>query len=628
MEPLESVPVYSDDIASLIADDEAYQAASIAFYRRDYADALLRYRRLADDRRSIDRPAASYMVARILVDTRDDDGVDAINAILADNSLAEVHGIATALRNSVAFDSGDPELLSAQFRSMLALLEARTADLDRDPDLRERWAAAVDDLWWFIGSQGRRRETVTAAALDGSDLADWLLSIHDSTFLHSRWHRSWFQGLLDPSPPSEQASHALGKWRRGFGLQWAVAAARFVEPNDETAKHELLALYRDISDHLRDCSATLAERAIIVPLRDELVRLFIADGPRSIGGKILVEGMNGASSGDEDTWGDALLVLIGLGRLDEARDLLTAHDRLLGRGSPYFGAYEIAAARILLARNLGEMYGPLPAAEGRSNAIARVLELMPIRALAAFADDPAPSASGEAIWIAWVAWVRANLLGQDDIARRLYPKVVSYSSDLAIDLKAINDTWFRSEREHRLLVAFLRFPQIGIHVDASIGSRGWYGCSLDPDASLKSLVETIYDEPIGLTNDHLSADTIQKLEAIRATYLDNNPLIKLIDRNELAQLALIPNGPKYLTTKAIEWAEQTSWYDRWLGRDRDLPEALHRAVRLTRYGCEREGGHGAYSQRAFQIVHRRYPDSEWTRKTPYWFDHTYQPGER
>jgi hypothetical protein len=52
--------------------------------------------------------------------------------------------------------------------------------------------------------------------------------------------------------------------------------------------------------------------------------------------------------------------------------------------------------------------------------------------------------------------------------------------------------------------------------------------------------------------------------------------------------------------------------------DPRVPEALHLAVRATRFG-----GTGTrppnYSKQAFLWLHKKYPNSEWTKKTPYWF---------
>jgi TolA-binding protein len=54
--------------------------------------------------------------------------------------------------------------------------------------------------------------------------------------------------------------------------------------------------------------------------------------------------------------------------------------------------------------------------------------------------------------------------------------------------------------------------------------------------------------------------------------------------------------------------------------DPRVPEALHRLVRVTRYGCYGVAGNGAISKAAFDLLHQRYPDNKWTRDTPYWFN--------
>jgi len=49
-----------------------------------------------------------------------------------------------------------------------------------------------------------------------------------------------------------------------------------------------------------------------------------------------------------------------------------------------------------------------------------------------------------------------------------------------------------------------------------------------------------------------------------------------------------------------------------------VPEALYLAVRSTRYGCT-DKETGRLSKTAFELLHSRYPDSEWAKKTKFWF---------
>ena len=69
-----------------------------------------------------------------------------------------------------------------------------------------------------------------------------------------------------------------------------------------------------------------------------------------------------------------------------------------------------------------------------------------------------------------------------------------------------------------------------------------------------------------------------------------------------------------LGDRVLNWAD-------FHRRDPRVPEALHRVVRATRCGIT--GPYedvGAVSQDAFVRLHQRYPDSEWTTRSPYWFE--------
>jgi hypothetical protein len=53
-------------------------------------------------------------------------------------------------------------------------------------------------------------------------------------------------------------------------------------------------------------------------------------------------------------------------------------------------------------------------------------------------------------------------------------------------------------------------------------------------------------------------------------------------------------------------------------QDPRVPQALHLAVNATHYGPNDETT-STYSKQAFDLLHRRYPNSEWTKKTKFWY---------
>ena len=82
-------------------------------------------------------------------------------------------------------------------------------------------------------------------------------------------------------------------------------------------------------------------------------------------------------------------------------------------------------------------------------------------------------------------------------------------------------------------------------------------------------------------------------------------------QKESSELMKLETAPNYLGKKVINWAKQSP-------ADPRVTEALHLVVRSTRYGCGNDEP-SAVSKEAFQLLHKNYPKSEWTKKTPYWF---------
>jgi hypothetical protein len=72
------------------------------------------------------------------------------------------------------------------------------------------------------------------------------------------------------------------------------------------------------------------------------------------------------------------------------------------------------------------------------------------------------------------------------------------------------------------------------------------------------------------------------------------------------------NAVNYLGSEAMAWAQAHQ-------QDPRVPQALYLLVEATHYGPN-DGKKGReYSRQAFELLHRRYPNSEWTKKTKYWY---------
>ncbi len=80
---------------------------------------------------------------------------------------------------------------------------------------------------------------------------------------------------------------------------------------------------------------------------------------------------------------------------------------------------------------------------------------------------------------------------------------------------------------------------------------------------------------------------------------------------ETAAIHALGTGPNYLAQTAINFGTKYP-------ADARVAEALHLAVKSTRYGCT-DKETGRWSKAAFDLLHRRYPNTTWAKETKYWF---------
>ena len=180
------------------------------------------------------------------------------------------------------------------------------------------------------------------------------------------------------------------------------------------------------------------------------------------------------------------------------------------------------------------------------------------------------------------AWTRAFMLRDDDAGNHISPMLAKAHRTWASDIEAFRAA---SGDDKRFAAAFLiaRHADFHPHIWLSFSPDWWRTESL-PGGSDRTLPETVLS-PADQTE---SAKEVQRLH-------DAGP----------AQTVLTP----IIMSFSMAHPE-----------DPRVPESLHRLVRITRYGCRGVPRNGVISKAAFDLLHNRYPASEWTRQTPYWFD--------
>lgn len=190
------------------------------------------------------------------------------------------------------------------------------------------------------------------------------------------------------------------------------------------------------------------------------------------------------------------------------------------------------------------------------------------------------------------AWTRAVVVENPEIAGSLAEAVAQAEPALAPDMKSYAAAQPGPARRFEALLVLLRHPGLTVRVAA--------GPVSDPD-----LVEI----------DSIRGNWWCPLRGPEGTAVFPLPFLtepeRAAARRESTAVQGAGNAPDYLTRRALEEAKKRP-------DDPRSPEALHLAVRATRFGCSSERTR-ALSKEAFDLLHAKYRGNPWTARTPYWF---------
>jgi hypothetical protein len=201
-------------------------------------------------------------------------------------------------------------------------------------------------------------------------------------------------------------------------------------------------------------------------------------------------------------------------------------------------------------------------------------------------------------------WTRAFMAGNQTIEREFTPLVSRYAKEFAPLFSKYAAAGTPVNREAAALIAVLRYPVIQPYVPSGYGredseattidsNRGNWWCAEDEGAREYKKYDNYEFEYPSVYPNFLTA--VQIAGASR----------------EHREMLLLGDSSTYLARRAVAFALKNP-------RHPSTPEILHLAVRSTRYGCTDENT-GQFSKQAFEILHKSYPNSAWTKKTPYWF---------
>jgi hypothetical protein len=575
-----SIPVELGENNSAAARaDRAYQIAAAEFYGGKFAEAEAAFSAIAHDAQSPWRQWAPYLAARAMIRQGTMGGNDAagdpaalkraqraLEGIVADTTLGEMHDPARKLL----------QFVHARTEPAVALTETAQALSHSDQDA-DAFGPHLDDFQNLINHYLERFPRTDQATIDfataraSSDLIDWIMTFQDRT---------------------DEGEHALERWNALHSDAWLVAAISGVPAG---GPHE--------ADLLAAAAAVPLDSPAYPTVTFHRVRLLLLAGER-------VQA--------RDVLGQALLaprLPVSSANLFKSMRMMTARtlDEFLsdavrvplGDTGGWVG-YHGEAAGLRLA----------PGFDG--DAVPVLNERMPLATLRRVSASVAlPPATRRDVVIA--IFTRALLLKDVGTARTVIPDVATAVPALRTALArvsaAADETIFIDEGMLLLLanpglrpfVAWgaYRRPEKTSTID-DLRDNWW--CAFKPARDGRDSYETEYWLGSG-------PSTVQ--QSFRAQPNDLGELAFLTDAErmhataEWQALQAIDSGPNELGRRAIAWAEGHL-------RDPRAPQVLHLVVRATRYGCT-DAATGAVSRRAFDLLHRRYPESTWAKQTPLWF---------
>jgi hypothetical protein len=560
-------PLTGEQNATLRADRE-YQIAAANFYAADFDQSKAKFAAIANDSSSPWTNAAPYLVARSLLrkaslgapETRQASLQEAgsqLNKILKDRRLASTHEDATRLLTLVHNRLDPVERLNE--------LGRRLTDQKPNDNLKQ-------DLWDYtllLDSYDPEDDSETpkpSSAPKSTDVTDWIVT---------------FQ-----SDAAGDADHAVAKWEATRSRAWLVAAISKVNGKNPKAT----ALIRAASD-VRPASSAFPSVSF------HIVRLLTQQGKTSeAAAKLDVLLKNFGSSFNVSSTN--LLRhqrMLAAATLDE---FLTYAERTPAGLSWDEDGREIPVDSEEVGEELKTVQGKQLFDSDAANILNRKMPVGLLKRAALSAVLPAHLKRD----VIQAAWLRAVLLGDLTTANELVPALKTAVPAMSSLLDEFVKESRPEARRFSALYIWLQFPGLEPVVDAGVGRSNlneqdsyrdnwWCSASYSPEQSSigTSGVDSKTDEaPQFLTAAQLAAA-----------------------QKELGILKSLGAGPTYISRQVVEWATLNP-------TDARVPEALHLAVKSTRYGCA-DKQTGRWSKAAHDLLHRRYPKSDWAKRTPYWF---------
>jgi hypothetical protein len=633
--------------------DRAYQSASLVFYT-DRPKSVDLYKAIGASN-SPHKGAARYMVANILANGKQlAEARNEAKAILADPSLAGVHGITQELLGYIANLEDTAAGWSGLINDTVAVLDKPAKDIKASPDLAKAYARALYDIdfvgirgksddWWLDGTLPEN-PTISKAIVDATrqhPITAWMIGGQTTQryyenapwqYIGPKWEART-EVLVDKSLTLVQGTPALAK---------DVFEALKAKPDDATRK-ALWDKAQAAAKAANDSCGTAAETAAAGTFLTHATRLSALAGKfdEAYAG-LEAFPFKGSAAYAQNTLLPLGQYLLGQGMVEEARRL---RDRLL-TDDLWAALKDDDGTR----NNLAQV--AMWAAEDRAHwdaALAHhsvktglpLVNFLPAKDLRAMAKNEGLFSAEERALLVRTAWTRVYARGSapektfTDELFALNPEVKAVADKVAADYP-------KAKEANQRLLTILRTPRMGVLMNApgiwepitmtgtgdvtaldsfDHNDKNWW-CPFEPDRQLAGLRDD-FDALTGVQRAQWSAKELEpvveanaaaSLAKKRESVLKNHPVVRSVSWKEISALSGMGSAPKLLANAAARWGKSAA------KDETAAAEALALAIRTTRYGCNWHGGHGSYSKAAYNVLHNKFGTTPWATQTPFWFD--------
>jgi hypothetical protein len=587
----------SENFPEWLRQDREYQIAAAQFYMGDFVAAREKFEKIAADENSVWKTTAKFIVARTLIrqasftKSSEDEAAktqaenekkiflqqaaEKLQNILADNSMSEYHKSAYRLLGLV------------KYRMIPSERQKELAEILANPSENLNICNDLTDYTWLLnystnqaqekGSEIDRLEAEKAgkeydynytlklrdlpAETRANDLTDWILTYQSA---------DGFQ-------------HAFEKLKETGKMEWLVAAitkgdrkspqtteilseADKVQPNS--------AAFATVSFHqirllLESGKRTEAKRKL-----DEVITNNFNDLPLSTQNEFVAQRMALSENLDDFLkFAQRKPVIFTYDDTDREEGTSVKTDQ-------YLGAWE---KRTMFDEDSAVVFN----------------EKMPLSVLrqAALSSQLPPHLKR---FLIIAVWTRAFIIGNQAIEREFTPLMSANAREFSPQFSKYANASNATNREAAALITILRYPVIQPFVPVGFGRENSIPTEIDSNRGNWWCVVERTDE---------EKNQSDKSQMVYPDFL--NAQQKASAEREHQQLISTGNSATFLARRAVEFAVKNP-------NNPQTPEILHLAVRSTRYGCT-DVNTLKFSKQAFDILHKRYQNSTWTKQTPYWF---------